>query len=146
MTIRSAEQLRKNLESIQKDNEQRVAKLEARLVEIEGHNGSTTQIKKEIEQAKITARRSEELAEKQLNIAEERELKAAQEIEATRKRMAADLESRQRFRAERAYIAAGGDPKEFENTWPTIREKLLEQSVLEKTAAQGTAETAIQSL
>ena len=146
MTIRTAEQLRKHLESVQKDNAARVEKLEARFKEMDDLGVSTTAIQKELDQAKTVARRSEELVEKQLKVAEERELKAAQEIEETRKRVSAELEARQKFRAERAYIAAGGDPKEFESTWPVLKEKLLEQSVLEKTAAQEANVSAIQSL
>ena len=146
MTIRTATQLRKNLESIKKDNEVRIEKLESRLTEIEERRGDTRNIQRELDQARTAAARSEALAEKALQVAEDRELKAAQDAEETRKRVAAELESRQKFRAERTWVAAGGDPKGFETAWPALREKLLEQAVLDGNESSEESQTLVQSL
>src|SRR5262245_26808765 len=118
MTIRTAEQLRKSLEFIRNDNERKLSALESQISEYDRLGGNMALLRRQLADAQTAARRSEELAEKNLKLAEERELKAAQEIEKTRKRMAADIEARQKFRAERAWIAAGGDPKTFETHWP----------------------------
>lgn len=135
MTIRSAKTLRENLATIKADNERRLEVIQKRIADFEERHVSTEGLKRELAQAQAVARRSEELAEKQLKVAEDRELKETQANEETRKRLAAEIESRSKFRAERTWIAAGGDPKEFETAWPALREKLLENAVIQTNSA-----------
>ncbi len=131
MTIRTAKQLRENLEKIRAQNKIKVEQADAVYFDLLTQGLDTTKAKADCEQAQRVAEHSEALAEKSLKVAEDRELKESQTIEETRKRTAAELESRQRFRAERTWIASGGEPKDFEKAWEAIREKLLENAVLQ---------------
>lgn len=146
MTIRTAEVLRKNLEKVKSDNEQRIEKLEKRIAEFEAQKANPEALKRELAQAKTVAARSEEIAEKALKAAEARELEQAQAAEANRKRVSAELESRQKVKAEHAWIGAGGDPKQFESSWPTMREELLKQAVISQAANEEATRTLVTSL
>src|SRR5688572_24851698 len=135
MTIRSALQLKRNLEVIQGENAKKLAALDAVYYDRLSRGLDLTQIKKDMEQAKTIAEKSEELAAKALKVAEDRELVQAEAAEKNQQRVSAELENRQKVKAEHAWLAAGGDPKQFESSWPIMREELLKQAVISQANA-----------
>ena len=133
--MRTAKQLKHNLEVIQADNKKKLEALDVIYYDRLVRKLDLTQIKRDIEQAKTIAERSEELAAKALKIAEDRESAQAQAVETARQKVSAEIDAGHKKTAQADFLAKGGSLAEFEILWPAIRAKMLVESAVEKTVS-----------
>ena len=132
------EQARKHLEKIKQDNQKRIDKLTAQIDARKEKGLEYADLEKQLDRVLTTSARSEELAERRLAEAEEADQEKASKEAADRSRIAADMDKERKTAAARVWVAQGGDPKEFETAWPTIREELIKNAVIQETNARGT--------
>jgi hypothetical protein len=132
---RTVAQAKKNLEEIQAFNKKKLADLDVIYYDRLEKKLDLTQIKKDIAQAQTIADRAETLAERSLAQAERDELLVAQEAERKATAIADEVNSKMKARAQREFVERGGSSSEFENAWPQLRQKLIEQAVTERVAA-----------
>lgn len=136
MTNATAAERRRSLEKIKAHNQRRIEGLQSRIADRERVGLPHTDLDNELDQAQTVASRGEQRAEDLLKEAEEQESTQAKAEAARIAKAAADIDLWRKQRAERLWVAHGGNPAEFAKAWPTIREGLLRQAVIQASLHQ----------
>lgn len=136
MTPRTASEQRKHIEKLKAETQKRVDDLKSRIAERERLGMGHDDLDKQLAQAEKAGEKGVESASQLLK--EAAELEAAQSTAQKERvaKLAADIDLKRKHQAERAWIASGGDPAAFEAAWPTIRDAMLSQSVIQETLRQ----------
>lgn len=137
----TAIQLKALLEKITADNERKINVLRDELERTEKQYGNTAEIKRKLSDALSAARASEDITQRNYDTQLQREQAQQKAADETQKARAAEMDAKNKARAEKEYLAAGGDPSKFESAWTGIREKMLEETVIARVQSPEPART-----
>lgn len=136
MTTATAAERHRSLEKIKAHNQRRIEGLQSRIADRKRVGLPHADLESELKQAQAIASRQEQRAEELLREAEMQEAALAKTEAARIAKAAADIDLWRKQRAERLWVAHGGNPDEFAKAWPTIWEGLLRQAIIQESLHQ----------
>ncbi len=136
MTTRTVSELRMHIEKLKVETKGRVDGLKSRIAERERLGMGHADLDQQLGQAERAGQRGIEYASQLLKDAEAQETAQSAAQKERVAKIAADIDLKRKHQAERAWTASGGDPDAFEAAWPTIRDAMLSQSVIQETLRQ----------
>jgi len=131
-----------NLERIKTDCKVRMDALQARL-KAATYEGQKAELQQDIDQLKIVFDRAIEGAEINRTKAEAENLVQKSAQDAGSAKLRADREEEIKNNALREWVRAGGEPAQFESAWPSIRQSVLNERVINALVGQQKPDTTI---